>query len=281
MARIRLKPDATSRAGAASTAMDAVSAVLIERASQAPGLRRMAVWSASVHAVAVLGMVVVQGTLLGRTEPQPREVMTISLGGAPGPRAGGANPLGGRPVQREVTEAPARPEPVRAPAAKTPEMTIPAPSRKAAPREKFGEVKNAPEDARGRTPTTGPRERFGESAAETGGFGFGTGLSTGGGGTAGRLDVGNFCCPDYLETMMTRIQRNWESRQQVAGVVTIKFTILRNGTITSVELERGSGFPGLDLTAQRALLNTRQLPELPAGYPNPTLTVHLNFEYQR
>ena len=57
---------------------------------------------------------------------------------------------------------------------------------------------------------------FGASAAETGGYGFGTGLSTGGGGASGYLDVGNFCCPDYLETMISRIQRNWESRQQVA-----------------------------------------------------------------
>jgi TonB family protein len=162
-------------------------------------------------------------------------------------------------------------------------MTVPVPGAKPKlpPREKFGEVRNAPEDARGRTPTTGPRERFGDSAAETGGYGFGSGLTTGGGGTAGRLDVGNFCCPDYLETMMARIQRNWESRQQVAGTVTVKFTIQRNGMITDVELERGSGFPGLDLTAQRALLNTRQLPELPSAYANQTLTVHLNFEYQR
>jgi protein TonB len=107
-------------------------------------------------------------------------------------------------------------------------------------------------------------------------------LSTGGGGgIGGRLDVGNFCCPDYLETMMARIQRNWDSNQRVSGIVTIKFTIQRNGMITNVELERGSGYPGLDLTAQRALLNTRQLPELPAAYPNAALTVHLNFNYQR
>jgi periplasmic protein TonB len=264
--------------------MDAVTTVLLERGREAGGLRPMAVWSTAVHAALVVFLAFGQGRLFGRMEPQPREVMSISLGGAPGPRTGGSNPLGGRPVQREVEAPPERPEPMRAPAAKTPAMTMPAPAPKNAspPREKFGEVRNAPEDARGRTPTTGPRERFGDSAAETGGYGFGSGLTTGGGGgTGGRLDVGNFCCPDYLETMMARVQRNWESAQRVSGVVTIKFTIQRNGMITNVELERGSGFPGLDLTAQRALLNTRQLPELPAAYPNQTLTVHLNFEYQR
>jgi TonB family protein len=263
--------------------MDAVTAALLERGREERGLRAMVAWSTAVHAVMLAALVIGQGALFGRGEPQPREIMTISLGGAPGPRAGGNNPLGGRPIQREVEQPSIRPEPMRPPAARTPEMALPSPEPKpkAAPREKFGEVKNAPEDARGRTPTTGPRERFGDSAAETGGYGFGSGLSTGGSGTAGRLDVGNFCCPDYLETMMTRIQRNWESRQQVAGTVTIRFTIQRSGMITGVELERSSSYPGLDLTAQRALLNTRQLPELPAAYPNPTLTVHLNFEYQR
>jgi periplasmic protein TonB len=263
--------------------MDSVTAILLERGREERGLRPMVAWSTAVHALMVVGLLIGQRQLFGPTAPQAREVMTISLGGAPGPRAGGANPLGGRPVQREVEQPATRPEPMRAPAAKTPEMTVPAPApkTKVPPREKFGEVKNAPEEARGRTPTTGPKERFGNTAAETGGYGFGSGLSTGGGGTAGRLDVGNFCCPDYLETMMARIQRNWESRQQVSGTVTIKFTIQRDGMISGVELERGSGFPGLDLTAQRALLNTRQLPELPAAYPNSTLTVHLNFEYQR
>jgi TonB family protein len=263
--------------------MDTVTAILLERERAGRSLRPMVVISVAAHVVLVALMAAAQGGLLDGREAPPREVMTISLGGGGGPRAGGTNPIGGRPVQREVAEAPARPEPVRPPAAKTPEMSLPTrDARPTAPRERFGEVKEAPPDARGRTPTTGPKERFGSSIAETGGVGFGSGLSTGGGGgTGGYLDVGNFCCPDYLETMMARIQRNWDSRQQVTGVTTIKFTIQRSGMITDVELERSSGYPGLDLTAQRALLNTRQLPELPAAYPNQALTVHLNFTYQR
>ena len=35
------------------------------------------------------------------------------------------------------------------------------------------------------------------------------------------------------------------------------------------------------VAALRAVLGTRQLPQLPSGFPNPTLTVHLNFEYTR
>ena len=44
-------------------------------------------------------------------------------------------------------------------------------------------------------------------------------------------------------------------------------------------VERPSGFLALDLAAERALLITR-LPELPAQFPNPTLTVHVTFDYQ-
>ena len=39
-------------------------------------------------------------------------------------------------------------------------------------------------------------------------------------------------------------------------------------------------FVALDYAAQRALLLTR-LPELPAQFPNPSLTVHVTFQYQR
>ena len=135
--------------------MDAVTAILVERGQDGRGLRPMVVFSTLAHLVVVIALIVSQGSILGRHDRAPAEVMTISLGGAPGPRSGGTNPLAGRPVQREVAEPPARPEPVRPPAAKTPEMSVPVPGKaRPQPREKFGEVKQAPEDARGRTPTT-------------------------------------------------------------------------------------------------------------------------------
>ena len=79
---------------------------------------------------------------------------------------------------------------------------------------------------------------------------------------------------------MTLIQRNWQSKHGVAGATTMRFTIARGGAIEQVQVELPSGFYALDLAAQRALLLTR-LPELPAQFPNPTLTVHMRFEYSR
>ena len=95
-----------------------------------------------------------------------------------------------------------------------------------------------------------------------------------------QLDVTNFCCPEYIEQMVTLVQRNWQSNQGVRGSTLMKLTINRNGSIQGVMVERPSGFIALDLAAERALLSTR-LPELPIQFPNPTLTVHITFEYQR
>ncbi len=47
-----------------------------------------------------------------------------------------------------------------------------------------------------------PRGDAAGSAVATPARGHGLGLSTGGGGTGGKLDVGNFCCNEYLTTMI-------------------------------------------------------------------------------
>ena len=81
--------------------------------------------------------------------------------------------------------------------------------------------------------------------------------------------------------MQSRIQSVWESRQQSLGTTIVRFVIQRDGTMTDVEVERSSGNATLDLIATRAIRLARQLPPLPAEYPNPSLTIHMTFEYQR
>jgi TonB family protein len=96
-----------------------------------------------------------------------------------------------------------------------------------------------------------------------------------------QLDVANFCCPDYLTDMSARIQGNWDNKQGGPGSTVIRFTIARDGTIMMPQIERSSGFQVLDFNALRAVQLTARLPPLPAAYPNPTLGLHLTFEYQR
>ena len=111
---------------------------------------------------------------------------------------------------------------------------------------------------------------------------MGFGLSSGGGGQGGvQLDVSNFCCPEYIEDMDTRIRANWVQQQPDAGVVVMKFTILRSGQITQAQTERSSNFYALDAASQRALVLTARLAPLPPAFPDDHLTVHLTFEYKR
>jgi TonB family protein len=256
--------------------MEAVADILSDRMRQPRGMNRTVMVSLLAHA-ALLAAFFLMPSLTPARDSE-RQVMQISLGGAPGPRAGGMTPMGGRPVQAPVPDEAPRRAAVTAPAAKTPEMTLP--SERARPAAKTP-VKTAPPEATSRTPTRGAEPQEGSAVAETGARGIGFGLTTGGGGTGGYLDVGNFCCPEYLTTMLQLIQRNWTSKQQVAGQTIAKFTIQRDGRITNVEIERPSGFFALDQTAQRALLVTRQLPPLPGQYTENDLTVHLIFRYER
>ena len=142
-------------------------------------------------------------------------------------------------------------------------------------------MKSAPDEARGRTPTRGAEKTAGSAVADTGVRGQGFGLSSGGGpGSGSTPDVADFCCPEYLATMMLMIRRAWNQNQGATGVAVVKFTIQRDGRLTNVEVFKKSGIETLDIAAQRAVLATRSLPPLPDAFPNPTLTVRLNFEYQ-
>ena len=262
-----------------------VSDVLRDRQQDADGLRQATLVSVLAHALLLVGMVVAPTAWMSGEEPEPQAVMTISLGGGtPGPANGGMTPIPGRAVQAEpLPEPPPRPEPVRPPAEATPEMVEPKsqvrPPVKAAPQPP---VTTAPDEARGKTPTRGPEPSPGSALAETGARGQGFGLSTGGGsGSGSRLDVADFCCPEYLVLMIERIRSNWNARADAIGETMVKFSIARDGQIQGVEVEKSSGYAALDINAQRALLLTRQLPALPVGFTNPTLTVHLNFQYTR
>jgi TonB family protein len=81
--------------------------------------------------------------------------------------------------------------------------------------------------------------------------------------------------------MQDRILRNWESKQQALGTTVLVFTIQRDGTFTDIAIENSSGNQTLDFLATRALRLTQKVPPLPTEYTNPSLRVHLSFEYQR
>jgi TonB family protein len=259
-----------------------VTDVLRDRMHEPAGLQQMAVVSIVLHGSIAALLVLAPGGWLSQQVETPREVMTISLAaGTPGPTSGGMTAIGGQPVQAvRPPEEVKKPEPIRPPAAKAPEMTIP--EKNARTRTGAANITQAPDEARGRTPTRGAEVSRGSSIAETGVRGQGFGLTTaGGGGSGSTLDVENFCCPDYIQLMVQQVHSNWDYRVERPGLAIVKFTIQRDGKITNITLIRSSGFTAHDINAQRALSRTGQLTPLPAQFPNPTLGVQLSFDYKR
>jgi protein TonB len=261
-----------------------VSDVLRDRMTAPSGLQRMLTMSLVAHVAAIsVALLLARVGLLGRGSETPRTLMTISLSGAgEGPRNGGMTAAAAQPVQaqRPPEEAPKR-EAVRPPAAKTPEMALPTnkANARAAKTPAPVAVPQAPEGAKGRTPTRGAQVTPGNAVAYTGARGQGFGLATGGGpGTGSRLDVADFCCPEYIAIMVDRIRSAWQQNQGARGAVVVKFVIQRDGRITDATVENSSGNSTLDLAALRAVMTTRTLNPLPGQYP--TLPVHLSFEYQ-
>ena len=240
--------------------MTEVTSIIVARRMRPERFQRMLAWSMGAHMLA-LGFVLFgpMDWRIAADEP-PRTVMTISLAGAPGPRETGMTPMAGRAVP---TPAP-RPAPVAPPPPKPPDNPVAPQRRRPQPQ-----------------PQQEEQPRTGMTRTETGARGQGFGLATGGAGGAGvQLDVTDFCCPDYIERMVALIQQNWQPNQGVAGTTVVKFTITRPGAIQNVVVERPSGFLALDLAAEQAMLRTR-LPELPPQFANPSLTVHVTFQYQR
>lgn len=231
-----------------------------------------------VHGALVVA-VVLSPSSWRTAQSDAREVMTISLGGAPGPRAGGLTSMAGRPVQQAVPPKPdEKPAPIAPPAAKPPEMVEPT---KAAPKQAPQPVTpplTAAEQGRAKAPSTGARVSEGQAKADTGVVSDSIGLSTGGGGTGGQINLGNFCCPAYVAEMLQIIHRNWRQQQGATGATTMRFVIDRQGTVSSIGVARTSGNFLLDQAATRALTLTK-LPALPGEYTNATLTVNLEFNF--
>lgn len=255
---------------------EAVTDIIVARSRVDDRLSKMLVWSFAAHVVIVAVGLIVQST---QPDPPPRTIMTISLGGAAGPRTAGLNQMGSRAVQAPEPQAPPVRRAETAPAPAPPKMALPDPKSK--PRPERPRPQQAPPEATGRTPNTGETPQEGTTRADTRTRGQGFGLSTGGGGGDGlTLDVSNFCCPEYIVDMRERIRRNWLERQGIVGTTTMKFTILKDGTMTDIQLVRSSGFTVLDAQADRALRLTRQLAPLPPQFPNQTLTVNMPFDYR-
>jgi protein TonB len=122
-----------------------------------------------------------------------------------------------------------------------------------------------------------PYTTFAMSGGATqGGLGF---SGPGGGEFSGRF-------PAYVDAVRNRISSNWlqstvDPSVRFAPRAQFTFQILRDGTVTNVQLTQSSGNRSVDNSALRAILSSSPVSALPSGYSGNTVTVEFWFEFHR
>jgi protein TonB len=252
--------------------------LLLAGTPEPPGFRRIVTISLALHiGIAAAALLVPREWITGPATPPV--LMTISLAaGTEGPRSTGMTPIGGRPVD-VIAPQPKRPEPVRPAAAKPDVMTVPV---KSVPSKAPAKPSEAPPSSVPRPPTTGTALARGTAAAETGATGQSLGLSFGGGaGGTQTITLADFCCPAYVTVMLEQIRRGWANVQPDRGTTVMKYTILRDGTVTDISVEKSSGSSLLDRASRAALdlFRRDRARPLPPEYTGESLTIYLTFPY--
>jgi protein TonB len=252
----------------------------------------MLIMSVAAHAIGLL-LVLVAPYILPHRNPEPfggpggsggLNVMTVDFGkGKIGPQAkkpvADTEPAPAKQIKK-VTE----PDEVEAES----KLTLPEekpkkdePTAKATLNQKerkmegpFGKGTDTKKDS-GKTGNSG-----------TGQFGvgtFGTGDGSGGFGTGTGKP---FPFPWYIESVLQKIELKWvkpyvqeDNPQQYNCVV--YFVITRAGQVRDVKVERSSGIPTLDRSAESAVMSATPFPPLPNQWLEPDLAFRITFSYTR
>jgi TonB family protein len=249
--------------------IEPASEVIAARAGGQGTLMPTLAWSVAGHLAIIAAIWLAPGR--SSTEVPPL-VMTINIGGAPGPRNGGLTEMGGRAVPD--TPKPPEPKPVPpppAPAPSRPVATLPSP--KAAP------ARPSKSETTRTAPSVPEPPRDGNTRVETGARGQGFGLATGGNGQRGiETETPNFCCPAYLEQVRIAIERAWERTPGAVGVTVVRFRIVRAGTFDTISIVQPSGNQTIDAAAMRAIARVPVALPLPAEFPDSALALRMRFE---
>jgi periplasmic protein TonB len=108
----------------------------------------------------------------------------------------------------------------------------------------------------------------------------GMALSGAGGGNFGSM------FPWYVQAVQRRVSSNWlqstvDPSVQFAPRAVVTFQILRDGTITNIQVERSSGNQSVDTSAVRAVTYSSPVQPLPGGYNGKLVNVEFWFDFHR
>ena len=121
-----------------------------------------------------------------------------------------------------------------------------------------------------------PYSSFAMSGPTQGGMGF---TGPGGGDFAGRF-------PSYVDAVRNRISSNWlqstvDPTVRWAPRANFSFQIMRDGTVTNVQILQSSGNRSVDNSALRAILSSSPMSALPSNYSGSSVTVEFWFDFRR
>jgi TonB family protein len=88
----------------------------------------------------------------------------------------------------------------------------------------------------------------------------------------------------YLSRVKYVINSNWhslvpEDAAAKSGTVVIRFTVLRDGSVTGIQIEKSSGDTTLDRPAYAAITNSQPFSPLPDAFHGNYLALRINFQY--
>lgn len=114
------------------------------------------------------------------------------------------------------------------------------------------------------------------STQSQGGLGF---SGSGGGDFAGRF-------PSYVDAVRNRVSSNWlqstvDPTVRWAPRANFTFQVLKDGTVTNVQMTQSSGNRSVDNSALRAILSSSPVSPLPSNYSGNSVTVEFYFDFRR
>ncbi len=226
-------------------------------------------WSGAMH-MGLFALLLIASRFSPEPSPLPQAVAWV-VPGVPGPSQG----MGGRPSPAKPVEEVAPPEPPKEDAPR-----VVRPTKEDREQLPMPDAKTRRSKARPKKPASG---LIGRDAASADSAKLKAGTATPGlglGGAGGSAFDQDFEYSYYVQQMFGRIFQHWQ-RVPVQGTAftIIRFTILKDGRLQDVQVEKSSGVPQLDRAASRAVYLSDPMPPLPQSYPRDRVGVHLRFEH--
>jgi TonB family protein len=209
---------------------------------------------------------------------QLKKILDTSRAGRPGPTA----PPQQQPQPQAMTESAPQPPPQQAPPP-PPNQVAKLETPPANPKSLFNQAPMSASRAIEQAANAAARTRR-TYAGDAGDLGLGQRQMNARVGPEILSDTMGVDFGPYLEIVKREVKKNWynlipESVLLKKGVVSLQFSILKNGQVAGLQYVSGSGDVSLDRAAYGGITASDPFPPLPTEFTGPNLTLRFTFFY--